>query len=118
MPDKPTFKDIVEFAKAGWKPADVKEIIEAASKQEPEVPDSDEKTAETGPKEDPQPEQEKPEEPEKEDASEDKIKALEKQIEELNKKLKSAQDANTSKNLQDKVQTEQEKLEEIARSFM
>ena len=117
MSEKLSIKDIVEFAKAGWKPTDVTKIIEA-SKQEPEVPDSDEKPAETGPKEDSQPEQEKPEEPEKEDVSEDKIKALEKQVEELNKKLKSAQDANTSRNLQDKVQTEQEKLEEIARSFM
>ena len=59
MPDKPTFKDIVEFAKAGWKPADVKEIIEAASKQEPEPI---EEPAEITPKEDVQPEQEKKEE--------------------------------------------------------
>ena len=60
--EKPTFKDIVEFAKAGWKPADVKEIIEAASKQEPEALEPSEKPAEINPKTDPQPEQEKPEE--------------------------------------------------------
>ena len=97
MTDRPTFKDIVEFAKAGWKPTDVKEIIEAASKQEPE------------PIEEPA-----AEEPSKDDT----IKQLQEQIADLNKKLKDVQEANTKKDLQGKVQSEEEKLNEIARSFM
>lgn len=116
MPDRPTFKDIVEFAKAGWKPADVKEIIEAASKQEPEPI---EEPAEITPKEEVQPEQEKKEEPAAEEPSkDDTIKQLQDQIAELNKKLQDVQEANTKKDLQGKVQSEEEKLNEIARSFM
>ena len=118
MAEKPTIKDIVEFAKAGWKPADVKEIIEAASKQEPEKA-PDEKPAETVPKEETQHEQEKPEETAEDDASkDDTIKKLQEQISDLNKKLKDVQEANTNKNLQNKVQSEQDKLDEIARQFM
>ena len=120
MADKPTFKDIVEFAKAGWKPGDVKEIIEAASKLEVK----EEEPAATTPKEEVQPEQENSqketsEQPKEEDkASDDKVAELQKQIDDLNNKLKSAQEQNTKKNLQGTVQTDQEKLEDIARSFM
>lgn len=119
MADKPTFKDIVEFAKAGWKPGDVKEIIEAASKLEVK----EEEPAEINPKEDMPPEQENSqketsEQPKEDKASDDKVAELQKQIDDLNNKLKSAQEQNTKKNLQGTVQTDQEKLEDIARSFM
>lgn len=117
MTDKPTFKDIVEFAKAGWKPADVKEILEAASKLEVKP---NEEPAETGPKEDTQPEQEKEEEPKADvESSKDKeIEQLKAQIEESNKKLAAVQESNTKKNLQGTVQSEEDRLNELARSFM
>lgn len=119
MADKPTFKDIVEFAKAGWKPGDVKEIIEAASKLEVK----EEEPAVTTPKEEVQPEpensqKETSEQPKEDKASDDKVAELQKQIDDLNNQLKSAQEQNTKKNLQGTVQTDQEKLEDIARSFM
>lgn len=119
MADKPTFKDIVEFAKAGWKPGDVKEIIEAASKleakeEEPaEIPEKDQTQPE------PENSQKETSEQPKEDASKDEIiKQLQGQIEELNGKIKTVQEANTKKDLQGTVQTDTEKLEDIARSFM
>ena len=119
MAEKPTFKDIVEFAKAGWKPAEVKEIMEAASKLEAK----EEEPAENIPKEELQPEQENSqkgtsEQPKEDNASDDKVAELQKQIDDLNAKLKAAQENNTKKNLQGTVQKDQEKLEDIARSFM
>ena len=117
MADRPTFKDIVEFAKAGWKPAEVKELLESASKLEDAKPD--EKPAEISPKEDVQPEQEKPENPKtEEDSKEDIIKNLQKQLEEMNQKLAAAQQGNQRKDIQTNIPSEQEILEGIARNFM
>ena len=119
MGEKLSIKDVVEFAKAGWKPGDVKDIIEAAGKMEAkteepaEIPEKDQ--------EQPAPEKEQKETSKqlKDDASKDElIKQLQGQIEELNGRIKTVQEANTKKNLQGTVQTDQEKLEDIARSFM
>ena len=116
MADRPTIKDIVEFAKAGWKPADVKEIIEAASRQEVKP---EEEPAEIIPKEEVQPDQEKPEEPKAYDVSKDKeIEQLKKQLEEASKKLSTVQEENTKKNLQGTVPSSEERLNDIARTFM
>lgn len=123
MGEKPTFKDIVELAKAGYKPGDVKEIIEAASKlDKTEDVKSVEETAEITPKEDVQPEPEKAEKseaaPGKDATSNDEIENLQKQVKELTEKLKKMQETNTKKDLQGNVQTTEEKLNDIARSFM
>lgn len=118
MADRPSIKDIVEFAKAGWKPAEVKEILEAASRQEVKP---EEEPAAADPKEDTQPEQEKQEEPKADDASKDKeIEQLKLKLEEASKKLSTVQETNTKKNLQSTVpeKSEEDKLNDIARSFM
>lgn len=113
------FGDIVALAKAGYTPAEVKELM-ALDKQTPA-----EEPAEILPKEEVQPEEVKaPEDPEKEEVKpelkDNKTAELQKQVDELKKQLAEAQKKNTKLNLQsdDKVKTEQEKLEEIARSFM
>ena len=120
--EKPTFKDIVEFAKAGWKPSDVKEVMEAASKMEAK----EEAPAEITPKEDVQPEQENSqkktsEQPKQEEASDDIKKELEmtrSQLADAKNQLKAIQEQNTKKDLQGTVPSETDRLEEIARSFM
>lgn len=119
MGERPTFKDILEFAKAGWKPGDVKDIIETAGKlevktEEPaEIPEKDQEQPA------PEKEQKGTSEQPKEDVSKDElIKQLQGQIEELNEKIKTVQEANTKKDLQGTVQTDSDRLEEIARSFM
>ena len=114
--EKPSIKDIVEFAKAGWKPSDVKEILEAASKVE-EKPM--EEPAVITPKEDVQPEQEKTEEPKQEDASKDKeLAELKNELAKAQNELKTVQEQNTKKDLQGTVQTTEDRLNDIARSFM
>lgn len=115
--EKPSIKDIVEFAKAGWKPSDVKEILEAASRVE-EKPV--EEPAEITPKEDVQPEQEKTEEPKPEEASKDnnELERLKNELAKAQSELKTVQEQNTKKDLQGTVQTTEDRLNDIARSFM
>lgn len=119
MGEKLSIKDVVEFAKAGWKPGDVKAIIEAAEKSEvkteepAEIPEKDQEQPA------PEKEQKGTSEQPKDDASKDElIKQLQGQIEELNGRIKTVQEANTKKDLQGTVQTDSDRLEEIARSFM
>ena len=112
--------DIIELAKAGYKPADVKELMKAASELESK-PAEAEKPAEILPKEKAQPDQVKDEKPEKINAEDDKdirIKQLEAQVEDLQKNLKQVQKENTQKNLQHEKPNEQEMLNNIARAFM
>lgn len=119
MGERPTFKDILEFAKAGWKPGDVKDIIEAAGKLEAKPEGPAEITEKDQEQPVPEKEQKETSEQPKEDASKDElIKQLQGQIEELNGRIKTVQEANTKKDLQGAVPSETDKLEEIARSFM
>ena len=57
-----SIKDVVSLAKAGYKPADVKELIELS--KEPEEPAPKEKEPEEPAPEEPAPKEKEPEEPE------------------------------------------------------
>lgn len=112
--------DIIELAKAGYKPSDVKELMKAASELESKPAEAEEPAA-ILPKEEAQPEQVKEEKPEEINAEDDKdirIKQLEAQVNDLQKNLKQVQKENTTKNLQHEKPNEQEMLNNIARAFM
>lgn len=112
--------DIIELAKAGYKPSDVKELMKAASELESKPVEAEE-PAEILPKEEAQPEQvneKKQEEIKAEDDKDIRIKQLEAQISDLKKDLKTVQKENTNKNLQHEKPNEQELLNNIARAFM
>ena len=112
--------DIIELAKAGYKPSDVKELMKAASELESKTAEAEE-PAEILPKEEVQPEQvneSKTEEINAEDDKDIRIKQLEAQISDLHKELKKVQKENTNKNLQHDKPNEQEMLNNIARAFM
>lgn len=117
---KLTLPDIIELAKAGWKPGDVKDVMKAASELESKPVEAEE-PAEILPKEEAQPEEvndKKPEEIKAEDDKDIRIKQLEAQISDLQKDLKTVQKENTNKNLQHEKPNEQELLNNIARAFM
>ena len=104
-----TIKDLISFAKAGWKPADVREFLQDI---EPE-PSTDPE-----PKEDPEPEQEPEEEPEPAaDPEPEPEPDYKKLYEDEKKEREKLQKANTKKE-QPEEPTTQEKLNDIMRSFM
>ena len=105
------FSDIVALAKAGYTPAQVKELMEIDN-----APRSEE-AAEITAKEPEQPEQPKePETDEKETNASSQIAEMQKQIESLKEQLKTAQKNNTKKDL---AGSKPEKtLDDIVRSFM
>lgn len=130
MGERLGFKDIIDLAKAGYKPGDVKELLQIANEQkavseEPPV---------TTPKEDAQPEAEKAPEanaekpvsetqPEQADALKDlqsQIETLRKQSDDKDKLIKQIQKDNASRNIkaETKEQTEDEVLADIVRNFM
>jgi len=130
MGEKLGFKDIIDLAKAGYKPGDVKELLQIANEQKavPEEPPV------TAPKEDVQPEAEKAPEvnaekpvsetqPEQADALKDlqsQIETLRKQSDEKDKLIKQIQKDNASRNIKTeaKEKSEDDVLADIARSFM
>lgn len=130
MGEKLGFKDIIDLAKAGYKPGDVKELLQIANEQKavPEEPPV------TAPKEDVQPEAEKApdanaDKPESETQPEqaDALKELQSQIETLkaqsdekDKLIKQIQKENASRNIKTEAQekTEDEVLADIVRNFM
>lgn len=91
MSNKIGIMDLLTFAKAGYTPKDVKEIMAMA--------DSSEEVAEVAPRESEKPEPQK--EPEKAESSEPDYKSMfeemQKKNEELSSKLKEAQSANIAK---------------------
>lgn len=111
------FGDIIALARAGYKYSEVKELMSLA---EDTKTDGTEEPAEI-PEEDPaQPEQEKViEQPEALEAagSDDKIKAMQTQIDDLKKQLAKAQKQNIKSDLSGS-QPKTDSLEEIARRFM
>lgn len=122
-----TIGELIELAKAGYKPSDVKEILKEAK----ELETATEKPAENLPKEEVQPEQEKAPEPEpKAEPSEhnEEFEKLNSELDELKKQLaekesmiKKIQQDNSSRevsNPQAKQKTEQETLNDIVRDFM
>lgn len=105
------FADIVALAKAGYTPAQVKELMEIDR-----APISEE-AAEIPAKEPEQPEQPKePETDEKETEATSQIAEMQKQINTLKEQLKTAQKNNTKKDL---AGNKPEKtLDDIVRNFM
>lgn len=120
------FSDIVALAKAGYKPSEIKELMDLAT--EPAA--GAEETAEIPPKEEPQPEQQKADEkpapePQEDKRHDDIIKQLQdqnRQLQEENRQLHTqlsdAQQNNTRRdNSSPKIST-QEHLNDLVRSFM
>ena len=104
-----TIKDLISFAKAGWKPADVREFLqvieEPSTDPEPEEPETD-------------PVPEDPEtEPEQEEPETDPEPDYKKLYEEEKKEREKLQKANTKKEQPDEPSA-QDKLNDIMRSFM
>ena len=129
-----TIGELIELAKAGYKPSDVKEILKEAK----ELEAATEKPAENLPKGEAQPEQEKAEPEQKPKAEPDpeakpfehneefeklnsELEDLKKQLAEKESMIKKIQKDNSSKevsNPQAKQKTEQETLNDIVRDFM
>lgn len=117
--------DIVALAKQGYKPADVKELIEL-SKSTDAQPDSSEDVADTGTTSTPAEEknEEKNEKASKDtiaDVSEDdKVIDYKKKVEELEKKIQDLQKANTHRNIADTDDTksDSEVFADVMKSFM
>lgn len=110
--------DIIALAKQGYKPADVKELIELSKTAEASEEDQEQ------PKEIPeQPEEvkEAPKEEEKKDGADeaDKIVDYKKKAEELEKKISELQKANTKQNA-DKSdhKSDAELFADVMKSFM
>lgn len=110
--------DIIALAKAGYKASEIAQLLTEASQTD----EGAETPAEIPEKDQAQPEPEKAEEkpltqPDAE--SEDKIKQLQQQIDDLTKKLSDAQAANTRQNNSGyKPEDPQETLNNIMKKFM
>ena len=113
--------EIAVLAKAGYSVAEVKELLSLAQ-TEPEKSE-----AKQLPKEDPEkkPEQEpaqgqdpKPSEDQSPEQSPEQSQDLLQKIADLEKQLKEAQAANINQNANINKKSEQEQLEDLARSFM
>ena len=116
--------DIVALAKQGYKPADVKELIEL-SKSTDVAPDSSDDAADTGNTSAPAEEEKKNEEASKGmivDAApeDDKVIDYKKKVEELEKKIQDLQKANTRKNIADTDdnKSDSEVFADVMKSFM
>ena len=111
--------DIIALAKAGYKPNDIKELIELGKEAQTS---GVEKPAEAEPKEAAQPEPEKTEEkPAPAESGEtDKIKELEAQLAQVRKDLEKAQKQNTNRDNSSAAGSSdpQAVLNDIARKFM
>lgn len=117
--------DIVALAKQGYKPADVKELIEL-SKSTDAAPDSSEDVADTGNDTSTETEDDKKnEEASKgtvaDEAPEDvKVIDYKKKVEELEKKIQDLQKANTHKNIadHDDNKSDSDVFADVMKSFM
>lgn len=128
MGEKFGLRDIIDLAKAGYKPGEVKELLQIANEQKavPEEPPV------TTPKEDAQPEAEKAPnvdkpvseaQPEQSDALKElqnQIETLKAQSDEKDKLIKQIQKDNASRNIKTeaKEKSEDEVLADIVRNFM
>ena len=116
--------DIVALAKQGYKPADVKELIEL-SKSTDAAPDSSEDVADTGAASTETEDNKKTEEASKgtiaDDTSEDvKVIDYKKKVEELEKKIQDLQKANTHQNIadHDDNKSDSDVFADVMKSFM
>ena len=110
------FGDLVALAKAGYTPAQVKEILALQSSDAPAA----ETPAETEPKESPQPEQEKAEPEKKAEAGEDMqatVADLQQKLAAAEEKLKALQQQNSTKD-NSTQKPAGDPIEDIVRGFM
>lgn len=109
------FTDILALAKAGYSPADVKELLSLDTGSPVTLPGSP--STPTGGdinKEDPKQEpKEEPKEDPKQEPTEDQ-----KKIAELEQALAEAQKLNVNKDLSDKIISDEDKLKDLFRGFM
>ena len=114
-------EDIVELAKAGYKPEEVKELIKLSKEGEQEEKKEELKAPEELKEELKAPEELKEELPEEKDSSEDPSKVVDykKKVEELESKIAALQAANTRKNMADTDEkSDSETFADVMRSFM
>ena len=120
-------EDIVALAKQGYKPADVKELIELSKSAETSDSSGSEELQET--KEElqkPEEDLKKPEANEKPiqgtiaaEASNDKVVDYKKKVEELEAKISELQKANTTKNIADTdTKSDSDVVADLMKSFM
>ena len=108
------FKDLMAFVKAGYKPADIKELLGLVTPEETGT----EKAPETDQKDDTQPEEQKDKPEESESRPDDQINQLHEKIDQLQKQLNAAQQKNTQQDLSGNEPDPQTNLNDIMRSFM
>ena len=111
--------DIIALAKQGYKPADIKELIELSKSEGPapegEKPEDDQKKEQ--PKEKPEDDQKK--EPQEAEKPEDDTVDYKKKAEELEKKLSEVQKANTKQNAdKSEEKSDAEMFADVMKSFM
>lgn len=110
--------DIFALAKQGYKPSDIKELIELSKEAEvktEEVPDQEEKENTSTPSHTVAPEEGKP----SESAEASEVVDYKKKAEELEKKLSDLQRANTQKNIADTDEkSDSEVIADLMKSFM
>ena len=112
------FSDLVALAKAGYTPAQVKEIM-AMSSNEADNVEQTQKAAEITQKDAVQPEQQTVEDTaNKEMAEPDQIEKLQQQVDSLQKQLAAAQKENSTKDVSTPPADPQEVLSSIIRDFM
>lgn len=104
--------DIIALAKQGYKPSDIKELLELGQATEP-VPDETIQ-AETPDEKETIPEDKA--EPVKEDPEKD-AEALRAEIISLNDKIKELQKQNTKQDISGEVKSDMEKFEELVKNF-
>lgn len=109
--------DIIALAKQGYKPADVKELIELSKTAE--ASEDDQEQPKDIPEEVPE-EKEAPKEEEKKDGAEaDKIVDYKAKAEELEKKISELQKANTKQNAdKSEKKSDAELFADVMKSFM
>lgn len=105
--------DIIALAKQGYKPSDIKELLELGQATEP-IPDEETAQAETPDEKEPIPEDKA--EPVKEDPEKD-AEALRAEIISLNDKIKELQKQNTKQDISGEVKSDMEKFEELVKNF-
>ena len=104
--------DIIALAKQGYKPSDIKELLELGQAAEPR-PDE---TTQAEPPEEKEPIPEDKAEPVKEDPEKD-AEALRAEIISLIDKIKELQKESTRKDISGDVLTDEQKFEELVKNF-
>ena len=118
MNEKIGLKDIIGLAIKGYKPGDIKEILELAERAQ-QIEEQEETTELVDQTVDDTPEQDQ------ETDNDDKMdpdsleteSELKKEIEALNAKIKKLQEENTQKDLENEPITDQQKFEELVKDF-